>query len=97
MKDWRAKFKLALPFLWVQISPWEGHEAATSVHQLPDMRLAQMSANNQPLTAVATAADLGPPATKNGWDSGDDHGPDLWGNVHFRQCTKQIPVDHNLI
>ena len=48
------------------------------------MRLAQMAANLQPLTAVATAADLGPPATKNGWDSGDEHGPDPWGNVHFR-------------
>jgi hypothetical protein len=28
--------------------------------------------------------DLGPPATANGWDSGDEHGPDPWGNVHFR-------------
>jgi hypothetical protein len=38
IRDWRAKFKLALPFLWVQISPWEGHEAATSSYQLPEMR-----------------------------------------------------------
>lgn len=59
IKDWREKFELPLPFLWVQISPWEGHEAATTSHQLPDMRLAQMSANTQPLTAVATAVDLG--------------------------------------
>ena len=43
----KPRFKLALPFLWVQISPWEGHEAATSTHQLPDMRLAQMAANRQ--------------------------------------------------
>jgi hypothetical protein len=84
IKDWRDKFKLSLPFLWVQISPWEGHEAATTSHQLPDMRLAQMSANKEPLTAVATAVDLGPPATAHGWDSGDEHGPDPWGNVHFR-------------
>lgn len=26
----------------------------------------------------------GPPATANGWDSGDEHGVDPWGNVHFR-------------
>jgi hypothetical protein len=84
IKDWRAKFELPLPFLWVQISPWEGHEAATTSRQLPDMRLAQMAANKQPLTAVATAVDLGPPATANGWDSGDEHGKDPWGNVHFR-------------
>jgi sialate O-acetylesterase len=42
ISDWRAKFNLALPFLWVQISPWEGHEAASTVNQLPDMRLAQV-------------------------------------------------------
>jgi hypothetical protein len=74
VKDWREKFKLALPFLWVQISPWEGHEAATTVHQLPDMRLAQMAANDLPLTGMATAVDLGPPANAHGWDSGDGHG-----------------------
>jgi sialate O-acetylesterase len=84
VEDWRKKFKLALPFLWVQISPWEGHEAATTVHQLPDMRLAQMAANELPLSGMATAVDLGPPANANGWDSGDEHGPDPWGNVHFR-------------
>ena len=84
IKDWRAKFKLALPFLWVQISPWEGHEAATSMYELPEMRLAQMAANELPLTAMATAVDLGPHATSKGWDSGDEHGPDPWGNVHFR-------------
>ena len=84
VKDWREKFKLALPFLWVQISPWEGHEAATTSNQLPEMRLAQMAANALPLTGMATAVDLGPPATANGWDSGDEHGPDPWGNVHFR-------------
>jgi hypothetical protein len=43
-----------------------------------------MAANELPLTAVATAVDLGPPANANGWDSGDEHGPDPWGNVHFR-------------
>ena len=48
------------------------------------MRLAQMAANELPLTGMATAVDLGPPATANGWDSGDEHGPDPWGNVHFR-------------
>ena len=82
--DWRKRFKLPLPFLWVQISPWEGHEAATTIHQLPAMRLAQMAANDLPLTGMATAVDLGPPANAHGWDSGDEHGPDPWGNVHFR-------------
>jgi hypothetical protein len=77
--------QLALPFLWVQISPWEGHEAATTRHQLPDMRLAQMAANELSLTGMATAVDLGPDATAQGWDSGDEHGPDPWGNVHFRK------------
>lgn len=43
-------------------SPWEGHEAATSNYELPKMRLAQMAANNLPLTAMATAVDLGPHA-----------------------------------
>ena len=33
---------------------------------------------------MATAVDLGPNATKDGWDTGDEHGPDPWGNVHFR-------------
>lgn len=84
VRDWRTKFKLALPFLWVQISPWEGHEATTSNYQLPAMRLAQMAANELPLTAMATAVDLGPSANAHGWDSGDEHGPDPWGNVHFR-------------
>eukprot|EP01051_Picozoa_sp_SAG22_P006814 SAG22_NODE_460_length_10218_cov_5.663109_3_plen_464_part_00 len=84
ISDWRAKFGLPLPFLWVQISPWEGHEAATSTYELPAMRLGQMAANELPLTAVATAVDLGPNATAKGWDSGDEHGPDPWGNVHFR-------------
>ena len=84
VKDWREKFDLALPFLWVQISPWEGHEAATTAHQLPDMRLAQMAANDLPQSGMATAVDLGPAANAHGWDSGDEHGPDPWGNVHFR-------------
>ena len=84
VKDWRAKFRAILPFLWVQISPWEGHEAATTANQLPDMRIAQMAANDLPLTGMATAVDLGPNATKDGWDTGDEHGPDPWGNVHFR-------------
>jgi sialate O-acetylesterase len=75
--DWRKKFNLALPFLWVQISPWEGHEAATTAYQLPEMRLAQMAANKLPLTGMATAVDLGPHANSNGWDSGDEHGPGI--------------------
>ena len=96
VRDWRAKFNLALPFLWVQISPWEGHEAATSTYQLPDMRLAQMAANELPLTAMATAVDLGPPANANGWDSGDEHGPDPWGNVHFRNKVR-FRTSHALV
>ena len=43
-----------------------------------------MAANELPLTGMATAVDLGPHATANGWDSGDEHGADPWGNVHFR-------------
>ena len=73
--DWRLKFKLKLPFLWVQISPWEGHEAQTSSTQLPQMRLGQMAANELPDTAV----DLGSNASSKGWDTGDEHGPDPWG------------------
>jgi hypothetical protein len=85
----RSSFVCCLP-PHSQISPWEGHEAATTVHQLPDMRLAQMAANELPLTGMATAVDLGPPANAHGWDSGDEHGPDPWGNVHFRASTPSL-------
>lgn len=80
--DWRAKLGYAaksLAFLWVQISPWEGHEAATTSRALPNMRLGQMAANDLENVAMATAVDLGPPANANGWNSGDEHGPDPWG------------------
>jgi len=44
VQDWRAKFSAAtrnaavVPFMWVQLSPWVGHEAATSLYQLPAIR-----------------------------------------------------------
>ena len=84
VRDWRTRFQYDFPFLWVQISPWEGHEAATSSYRLPKMRAAQMAVQNLPLTAGATAVDLGSNASEHGWDTGDEHGPDPWGNVHFR-------------
>jgi sialate O-acetylesterase len=88
VRDWRAKFNAtspALPFIWVQIAPWEGHEAATTSRALPAMRLAQMAANALPRVAMATAVDLGSAANAKGWNTGDEHGPDPWGNVHFRR------------
>ena len=58
VRDWRAKFQLALPFLWVQISPWEGHEAATSNYELPAMRLAQMASTKAvPRQYLASSVD----------------------------------------
>jgi hypothetical protein len=43
-----------------------------------------MAVQRLPLTAVATAVDLGSNASAHGWDTGDEHGPDPWDNVHFR-------------
>ena len=71
--DWRAKFKSPLPFLWVQIAPWVGHEATTSSLQLPEIRAAQLAAQDLPLTGLATAVDLGDL----------DPAKNPWGGVHF--------------
>lgn len=76
--DWRRRFGFEFPFIWVQISPWEGHEAQTSSYRLPEIRYAQMAVQALPLTAVATAVDLGSNASSKGWDTGDEHGPDPW-------------------
>eukprot|EP01060_Flectonema_neradi_P014005 TRINITY_DN20718_c0_g1_i1.p1 TRINITY_DN20718_c0_g1~~TRINITY_DN20718_c0_g1_i1.p1 ORF type:complete len:505 (+),score=79.02 TRINITY_DN20718_c0_g1_i1:60-1574(+) len=75
IKDWRAKLQHpSIPFIWVQLSPWTGHEAATSTWQLAAIRQAQTAANNITATGFASAVDLG------------DYDPDTnpWGNVHFR-------------
>ena len=52
LSGWRSKFNLALPFIWVQLAPWVGHEAATSDFQLPALRAAQMAVQVLPLIAV---------------------------------------------
>ena len=35
-------------------------------------------------TATSEGVTYAEVLTKNGWDTGDEHGPDPWGNVHFR-------------
>lgn len=74
--DWRNQFNqtTAWPFMWVQLSPWVGHEAATSNWELPALRAAQMAAQELRGCGFASAVDLGDfdPST-NPWDA-----------VHFR-------------
>lgn len=80
VSDWRSKFRSAtgsqtdVPFMWVQLSPWVGHEAATSFYQLPAIRHAQLAVNALPQTGFASAVDLG--------DPNPDTNP--WGGVHWR-------------
>ena len=74
LRDWRAKFAQPLPFTFVQVAPWVGHEAATSDYQLPELRDAQLAALALPSTCVASAVDLG--------DYDPSNNP--WGGVHFR-------------
>merc|ERR1712032_286021 len=75
VSDWRKKFSSAsLPFMWVQLSPWIGHEAATSILQLPELRQAQTAVQALPMTGFASAVDLGD----------FDPSTNPWGGVHFR-------------
>jgi len=73
--DWRVKFNSpTIPFMWVLLSPWVGHEAGTSYYQLPSIRAAQFSVLELPFTGFSSAIDLGDPdPTTNPWDA-----------VHFR-------------
>ncbi len=91
VSDWRRRFGFDFPFLWVQISPWGGHEAQNSSFRLPEIRSAQGAVQQLPLTAVASAVDLGSNASARGWDTGDEHGVDPWGNVHFRDKASLGP------
>ena len=74
VEDWRRKWNLPLPFSFVQIAPWVGHEAATSINQLPALRAAQLAALDLPQSCVASAVDLGDP----------DPSTNPWDAVHFR-------------
>lgn len=75
VRDWRAKFAApTLPFMWVQLSPWVGHEAATSDLQLPELRQAQLAAQGCGAAGFASAVDLGD----------FDPSTNPWGGVHFR-------------
>jgi sialate O-acetylesterase len=77
VQDWRVNFKQTLPFMWMQLSPWVGHEAATSFYQLPAIRQAQLTVTTLDHTGFASAVDLGDP----------DPSTNTWGGVHWR--TKQ--------
>jgi hypothetical protein len=80
--DWRAQMEAtALPFIWVLLSPWVGHEAATSFEQLPAIRAAQFQAQTLPHTAWASALDLGDP----------DPDTNPWDAVHFRNKAPMGP------
>lgn len=72
--DWRVKFQQTLPFMYVQLSPWVGHEAATSFYQLPAIRQAQLTVNSLENTGFASAVDLGDPNPST----------NVWGGVHWR-------------
>jgi len=74
VEDWRVELAQSLPFMWVQLSPWVGHEAATSFYQLPAIRQAQLSVTEVPDTGFASAVDLGDV----------DPSTNPWGGVHWR-------------
>eukprot|EP00051_Salpingoeca_urceolata_P020637 m.312171 g.312171 ORF g.312171 m.312171 type:complete len:296 (+) comp19657_c1_seq7:584-1471(+) len=73
--DLRTKFLRGdFPFIWVQLSPWVGHEAATTTYQLPALRSSQLAVNALPNVGFSTAVDLGD----------FDPSTNPWGGVHFR-------------